>query len=214
MSRRLCCQSRGRSSWSDERRRDVFSSLFRMKRQFDPAEPELMDLPQPVTTELEVDLQNLRQLNRFFGGHALVSRFLRDWIQTGQSLARARPCHGLRRCSSSGCRSCAKHWREGGSGSGGSTDFHARDRSTIKRGLSRRSLIMQGNILEWGNDDAYDIVLCTLASAPFQRGRRRALAAALPQTFARLRFGFRSAPGISCHDRQLIFSPPSFFARR
>jgi hypothetical protein len=37
-----------------------------MKRQFDPAEPELMDLPQPVSNELEVDLQNLRQLNRFF----------------------------------------------------------------------------------------------------------------------------------------------------
>ncbi len=38
-----------------------------MKRQFDPAEPELMDRPQPVSAELERDLKNLRQLNRWFG---------------------------------------------------------------------------------------------------------------------------------------------------
>ena len=31
-----------------------------MKRQFDPAEPELMDRPQPVSAELESDLHNLR----------------------------------------------------------------------------------------------------------------------------------------------------------
>ena len=52
-----------------------------MKRQFDPAEPELMDRPQPVTPELVSDLQNLRQLNRYFGSYRLIEHFLRRWIK-------------------------------------------------------------------------------------------------------------------------------------
>jgi len=57
-----------------------------MKRQFDPAVPELMDRPQPVSKELADDLRNLRQLNRFFGSYALVGRFLRRWIKAGDRL--------------------------------------------------------------------------------------------------------------------------------
>jgi SAM-dependent methyltransferase len=52
-----------------------------VKRQFDPAEPELMDRPQPVTPELASDLRNLRQLNRYFGSYRLIEHFLRRWIQ-------------------------------------------------------------------------------------------------------------------------------------
>ena len=52
-----------------------------MKRQFDPALPELMDRPQPVTPELERDLANLRSLNRWFGSHRLVRRFLQRWLR-------------------------------------------------------------------------------------------------------------------------------------
>ena len=52
-----------------------------MKRQFDPALPELMDRPQPVTRELERDLANLRSFNRWFGGHGLVRHFLRRWLK-------------------------------------------------------------------------------------------------------------------------------------
>lgn len=45
-----------------------------MKRRFDPEAPEWMDLPQPVTDELNEDLANLRILNRRFGGvHAVMS---------------------------------------------------------------------------------------------------------------------------------------------
>jgi 2-polyprenyl-3-methyl-5-hydroxy-6-metoxy-1,4-benzoquinol methylase len=50
-------------------------------RKFDPAEPELMDRPQPVTAELEVDLRNLRQLNRYFGSYRLIIHFMRRWIK-------------------------------------------------------------------------------------------------------------------------------------
>ena len=52
-----------------------------MKRSFNPAEPELMDRPQPVTAELTSDLRNLRQLNRYFGSYRLIEHFLRRWIQ-------------------------------------------------------------------------------------------------------------------------------------
>src|SRR5467141_3608555 len=57
-----------------------------MKRQFDPAEPELMDRPQPVSAELESDLENIRELNRWFGSYALVSLFLSRWVKPGARL--------------------------------------------------------------------------------------------------------------------------------
>ena len=52
-------------------------------RDFDPAKPELMDLPQPVSQELEVDLENLVRINRNFGSHRLIRWFLRRWWQPG-----------------------------------------------------------------------------------------------------------------------------------
>ena len=54
-------------------------------RDFDPATPELMDRPQPVSLELEVDLENLVRINRNFGSHRLIRWFLRRWLQPGQS---------------------------------------------------------------------------------------------------------------------------------
>jgi ubiquinone/menaquinone biosynthesis C-methylase UbiE len=57
-----------------------------MKRSFNPAEPELMDRPQPVTPELASDLRNLRQLNRYFGSYRLIMHFVRRWIQPGSRM--------------------------------------------------------------------------------------------------------------------------------
>lgn len=54
-----------------------------MQRDFDPGQPELMDLPQPLSTELEADLANIRRLNRRFGAYRLVRKFLGRWMQTG-----------------------------------------------------------------------------------------------------------------------------------
>lgn len=56
-----------------------------MQREFNPDEPELMDRPQPVSEELEADLLNLVSLNRHFGSHRLVRRFLSLWLKRGQS---------------------------------------------------------------------------------------------------------------------------------
>ena len=57
-----------------------------MKRSFDPAVLEMMDRTQPVSSELERDLQRLRQLNRWFGSYRLVLHFMRRWIKPGARL--------------------------------------------------------------------------------------------------------------------------------
>ncbi len=54
-----------------------------MKREFDERTPELMDLAQPVSAELEKDLANLESLNRHFGSHRVVCRFLEMWFRPG-----------------------------------------------------------------------------------------------------------------------------------
>ena len=45
-----------------------------------------MDRPQPVSAELDADLHNLRQLNRYFGSYRLVAHFLLRWIWSGMRL--------------------------------------------------------------------------------------------------------------------------------
>ena len=133
-----------------------------MKRQFDPAEPELMDLPQAVSNELEMDLQNLRQLNRFFGGHALVSRFLRDSIQPGKLLRVLDLATG----SGDVPRLVVDHARS----LDANVEVTAVDQQTSTLEIARQLSAdypeisyQHGNILDWGNGDTYDIVLCTLA---------------------------------------------------
>ncbi len=56
-----------------------------MKRDFDPHEPELMDRPQPVTPELEAEMRNLESINRHFGSHRLIGKFLELWLGPGGS---------------------------------------------------------------------------------------------------------------------------------
>ena len=45
-----------------------------------------MDRPQPVSAELDTDLHNLRQLNRYFGSYRLIQHFLRRWLRPGTRL--------------------------------------------------------------------------------------------------------------------------------
>ena len=54
-----------------------------MKRQFNPACPEWMDRPQPISRALERDLANLRSFNRWFGSYRLVQHFLARWLSAG-----------------------------------------------------------------------------------------------------------------------------------
>ncbi|MEY2489433.1 MAG: hypothetical protein QOC70_1375 [Verrucomicrobiota bacterium] len=133
-----------------------------MKRQFDPAEPELMDRPQPVTAELVSDLDNLRQFNRHFGSYALTMHFLRRWIQPGMQV------RVLDLATGSGDipRLVVDHARA--IDAKAAVDAIDQQSSTLEiaRGLSAdypEIEFIQGDILSLEEDGQYDIVLCSLA---------------------------------------------------
>ena len=141
-----------------------------MKRQFDPAEPELMDRPQPVTPELASDLRNLRQLNRYFGSYALIQHFLRRWILP-QSQMRV-----LDLATGSGDipRLMVDHARKVGARI--SVDAIDQQASTLEiaRGLSAtypEIKFFEGDVLSFGEGELpYDLVLCSLALHHFDEG--------------------------------------------
>jgi SAM-dependent methyltransferase len=133
-----------------------------MKRSFDPNTLELMDRPQPVSAELERDLRNIRQLNRWFGSYSLISSFLRRWINSGQRL------RVLDLCTGSGDipRLVADHARE----IGAIVQIDALDQQPATLEIARKLsanypniAFVEGNVLEWRTSEPYDIVLCTLA---------------------------------------------------
>ena len=133
-----------------------------MKRQFDPAAPELMDRPQPVSTELEIDLRNLRALNRWFGSYGLIENFLRNWIRHGDRLRIVDLATG----SGDIPRLIIDHARKVGA----AVSVRAVDRQSstleIARNLSAQYPEIEfesADILNFHADEAYDLVLCSLA---------------------------------------------------
>jgi ubiquinone/menaquinone biosynthesis C-methylase UbiE len=133
-----------------------------MKRQFNPAELELMDRPQPVSAELESDLENIRELNRWFGSYALISMFLSRWIKPGARLRIVDLATG----SGDIPRLVAEYGRKVGS----ELRIDALDRQSatleIAKKLSARYpeiAFVEGNVLEWKTTEPYDLVLCTMA---------------------------------------------------
>jgi 2-polyprenyl-3-methyl-5-hydroxy-6-metoxy-1,4-benzoquinol methylase len=138
-----------------------------MQRQFDPAEPELMDRPQPVTPELVSDLRNLRQLNRYFGSHALITHFLRHWIHPGKQL------RALDLATGSGDipRLVVDYARRVGATV--TVDAVDQQGSTLEiaRGLSTdypEIDFKKSDVFFFGEDGHYDIVLCSLALHHFE----------------------------------------------
>ena len=133
-----------------------------MKRKFDPTEPELMDRPQPVSAELEQDLRNLCQLNRFFGSHDLVRQFLGRWIQPGAQMRIADLATGfgdIPRLAVDFARSV---------GATITVDAIDQNPSTLEIAQKFSSnypevTFVHANILEWLGSEPYDIVLCSLA---------------------------------------------------
>lgn len=133
-----------------------------MKRQFNPAERELMDRPQPVSAELESDLENIRELNRWFGSYALISMFLGRWIKPGARLRIVDLATG----SGDIPRLIAEYGRKVGV----ELRIDAVDQQSatleIAKKLSARYpeiAFVEGNVLEWNATEPYDLVLCTLA---------------------------------------------------
>ncbi len=132
-----------------------------MKRRFDPAEPELMDRPQPVSAELERDLKNLRQLNRWFGSHRLVLHFVRRWIKPGDQIRIVDLATG----SGDVPRVIVDQARK----IGAKVEINALDRQSATLDIARRLSAdypeisyLEANLLEWQPSDRYDIVLCSL----------------------------------------------------
>ena len=133
-----------------------------MKRRFDPAELELMDRPQPVSAELERDLENLRELNRWFGSYALISMFLSRWIKPGARLRVVDLATG----SGDIPRLIAEYGRKVGA----DLRIEALDQQSSSLEIAKKLSanyqeisFLQANILEWNPAEPYDLVLCTLA---------------------------------------------------
>ena len=126
-----------------------------------------MDRPQPVTAELESDLRNLRALNRYFGSYALVRHFLRRWIRPGAQL------NVLDLATGSGDipRLVIDYAR--GVGAKATVDAIDQQSATLEiaSGLSAEYPeidFRQGDVLSFGEDGQYDIVLCSLALHHFE----------------------------------------------
>src|SRR5438132_3844603 len=133
-----------------------------MKRRFNPAELEMMDRAQPVSEELERDLENIRELNRWFGSYALNSLFLSRWIKPGARIRIVDLATG----SGDIPRLIAEYGRK----IGAELQIHAVDRQSPTLEIARKLSgnypeisFVEGNILEWGAAAPYDFVLCTLA---------------------------------------------------
>ena len=133
-----------------------------MKRDFDPNKPELMDQPQPVTPELEVDLENIRRLNQYFGSYSLLRHFLKLWLRPGR---RYRILDLATGSADIPCMIADWARQRNVSVKIDAVDFHkstleiARRRAT---GYPEISLI-HADAREFSNAETYDIVFCSLA---------------------------------------------------
>jgi 2-polyprenyl-3-methyl-5-hydroxy-6-metoxy-1,4-benzoquinol methylase len=133
-----------------------------MKRSFDPTLLEMMDRPQPVSPELERDLERIRQLNRWFGSYRLVLNFTRRWIKQGTHVRIADLATG----SGDIPRLIVDYARQ----IGAQVEIDALDRQPATLEIARKLSTGYGeisyceaNILEWNPSEPYDVVLCTLA---------------------------------------------------
>ena len=73
----------------------MYTNFLVPARTFDVTTVEMMDRPQVVSAELRVDLQNLQQLNRYFGSYRLVRYFLARWFRPGSSITAIDLCTGF-----------------------------------------------------------------------------------------------------------------------
>jgi len=121
-----------------------------------------MDRPQPVSAELERDLENLRELNRWFGSYALISMFLCRWIKPGAHLRVIDLATG----SGDIPRLIAEFGRK----IGAELQIDALDGQPATLEIAKKLSVnypeinfIQANVLEWNPPERYDLVFCTLA---------------------------------------------------
>jgi hypothetical protein len=133
-----------------------------LKRRFDPAEPEWMDRPQSISPELVSDLENLRTLNRYFGSYRLIRYFLQRWVRRGDNLRIIDLATG----SGDIPRLVVELARTvGAQVQIDAVDFQA-STVAIAQGLSHEFPEIHyhcADIHHFGEEQAYDIALCSLA---------------------------------------------------
>jgi 2-polyprenyl-3-methyl-5-hydroxy-6-metoxy-1,4-benzoquinol methylase len=132
-----------------------------VKRKFDPAVPELMDRPQPLTRELERDLANIRSLNRWFGSYRQVRHFLVRWLQPNDK-ARILDV-------STGSGDIPRLIVDFARGGSVSVQIDAIDQQAATIEIARRLSndypeieFFCANLFAWKPSEPYDIVLCSL----------------------------------------------------
>jgi ubiquinone/menaquinone biosynthesis C-methylase UbiE len=70
------------------------TNFLQPHRKFDPSLTEIMDRPQPISDDLQLDLDNIEELNRRFGSYELIRYFLSRWIAPGESVSLLDLCTG------------------------------------------------------------------------------------------------------------------------
>jgi SAM-dependent methyltransferase len=133
-----------------------------MKRRFDLNEPELMDRPDAAPVELEAALRSLRGLNRYFGSYRLVEKFFRRWIMPGDRLRVVDLATG----SADIPRLVAEHARKVGAEVHiVAVDFQPSTVEAARRLSADYPEITCecDDVLTFGEKEAYDLVLCSLA---------------------------------------------------
>ena len=140
-----------------------------MKRNFDPAVLEMMDRPQPVSPELERDLERIRQLNRWFGSYRLILSFMRRWVRPADKLRMVDLATG----SGDIPRLIVGYARK----IHAQVKIDALDRQPATLEIARRLSANypeiwyhEANVVEWNPVEAYDIALCTLTLHHFSDG--------------------------------------------
>jgi 2-polyprenyl-3-methyl-5-hydroxy-6-metoxy-1,4-benzoquinol methylase len=136
--------------------------LLRISRKFDPDLLELMDRPDPSTTELARALINLQKLNRHFGSHRIIRHFLNRWLKPGETLTILDACTGfgdIPRLVVEWARRRESHVKVLAVDMQPATLEIARRRSSLFPEIS----YVQADIRSFESADRFDIVLCSLA---------------------------------------------------
>ena len=136
--------------------------LLHNTRKFDPDLLELMDRPDPSTTELARALINLQKLNRHFGSHRIIRHFLNRWLKPGETLTILDACTGF-----GDIPRLLVEWarRRGSQVKVLAVDMQpatleiARQRSTLFPEIS----YAQADVRSFEPGERFDIVLCSLA---------------------------------------------------
>lgn len=131
-------------------------------RQFEEAEPELMDRADADAGELDAALRSLRGLNRYFGSYRLITRFLRRWVRPGDRLHVADLATG----SADIPRLIVDYARRVGA----EVQIEAVDYQPSTVAMARELstgypeiVCTRADVLSFGTGGAYDLVVCSLA---------------------------------------------------